>query len=104
MKAISELIANKKIIKTESSHARNEDWEKAEEFGKYVKIKPEMVMHLFNKYGKAQVLGLRSWLRDVPNPRSFYGLVIWKLKQEAAQKVPLASHNDKNPKDAQDTS
>lgn len=103
MKKIAELLEKKTPIKVISKPTkRRKDWEDATEFGAYVKIQPKMIMHLFKVYGKARVLALRSWIKDAPHvkPQAFFGLVIWKLKQDL-KLSPLASHTDKNPTDVQ---
>lgn len=81
-------ILSKKIVKNEESNKKsrkiNTTFEQAREFGDYVGLPTLFILRLFKVYGKEKVLGIKSWLKDVPfDPArgGKIGLAIWKLKQ-----------------------
>jgi len=86
MDTIRELLEKKKSglkpQKPITTKRGNPDWNDAQQFGEYVSLSTPFVLKLFRLYGKGKVMGLQSWLKDIPNlDRSRYsGLVIWKLK------------------------
>ena len=84
MQTLADIIKLKKIERSEKPTKRggNPNWIEAETFGKYVGLSTLFVLKLFRVYGKGKVLGLQSWLKDVPNldKKRYAGLVIWRLK------------------------
>jgi len=83
MELIKNILVHKPIKQIPSKRKTNILWEEASQFGSYVGLSPVFVLKLFRIYGKGRVLGLQSWLKDIPNlDRSrLVGLIIWKLKQ-----------------------
>lgn len=62
----------------------NPVWEQAQDFGKYVGMPTTAVMRLFKLYGMGNVLGIKSWLYDIPYDKNRGGkiaLAHWKLKE-----------------------
>lgn len=84
MQTIADVLKNKIIERQEQTKKRggNPNWIEAEQFGKYVRLSTPFVLKLFRVYGKGKVLGMQSFLRDIPNldPSRYAGLVIWRLK------------------------
>lgn len=82
LKSKQEALKNRQTDQKPSRGGGNPNWNDAAQFGQYVNLSPVFVLKLFRIYGKGKVLGLQSWLKDVPNlDKSRYaGLVIWKLK------------------------
>jgi hypothetical protein len=85
MNNLRELLEKKKAglkPSNETSKRGNPNWLEAQQFAEYVGLSTPFVLRLFRLYGKGKVLGLMSWLKDIPNlDKSRYpGLVIWRLK------------------------
>jgi hypothetical protein len=92
MENIKGLLENRHFLVKTSTRKTNERFEMAREFGQYTGLSTIFVLKLFKQYGMGQVLGIRSWLADLPpNPKYIgkpkAGLVIWKLKQGKVKDV-----------------
>lgn len=75
---LSKLIVNKKTIK--KTRARNFAWEEAEWFASSLGIKTPFVYGLFKLHGRERVMGIYTWLKDLPKVDNLYSLIVWKLK------------------------
>lgn len=84
MKNLKDILKNRRFKSQESTRPINNRYEVAREFGDYVGIPAIPVMRLFKLYGMEKVLGIRSWLYDIPFDPAKGGkiaLANWKLKQ-----------------------
>jgi len=64
----------------------NNVWEDANAFCSYLEYRESLIpfiIKLFRIYGRAEVLGLKSWLKDLEGVKGkeISGLIIWKLKE-----------------------
>jgi hypothetical protein len=81
MDTLKALLDKKVITRKETLKKRNLLWEEADAYAKYVGVTTPFVLKLYRVYGRKNVLGIKSWLKDAPrDPKRFYGLVVWKLK------------------------
>ena len=91
MENLKDVLAKYQPVKqTSGTRPINTNWEKAQEFGKYVGIPTLVVLRLFRLYSPEKVLALRSWLYDIPsNPQKGgkIALAHWKLKNTYGKKV-----------------
>ena len=95
MQNLTELLKSKRLnLKTLSKNGGgrkiNIIWEEAKEFCHYLDLEPKNIPFLlrcFKKYGREDVLLLKSWLKDANvEKKNIAGLIIWKLKENEKAK------------------
>lgn len=83
---ISDILKKYEVKKSNTGKPVDVNFEEAQQFGKKTGVKPTFVLRCFKMFGKPAVLSLESYMTDVNAHKSREGLLMWKLKQNKANK------------------